>query len=154
MKLEELVLSIKQAKHLQDLGLNMRDASLLLVSKTYIQSIDKWGCLDNEEIPYSERKWVVNFNDLNYGGTSHIEGGYEYVPTYTLQEVLDKLPKMVFHEQHCYWLYYDFVHDIIHYSSKDFKECAFVYDGLTKIDNVYFALCWVLENGYLKEDNK
>lgn len=126
MKIEEQVLTIEQAKHLKELGLDMSDAVFC---------------------------WEVNFPDTRVErmGTCH-PMDIELVPTYTLQELLDKLPTDINYENRTYRLILDMYYEVIFYSS---QERGYVKCFQNKmLIAVYEMLCWIVENGYLKEEKK
>lgn len=142
MKLENLVLSIEQAKHLQELGLDMSDAALC-----WFQSIidEKWS--------------VTSITD----GIRNVLNGYEpyvstnIIPTYTLGEVWDKLPQEITTYYTPYSLYVDYQEMHISYSFVDREGMSsldpkFGFTADTLLDAAYNMLCWVIENGYLEED--
>lgn len=72
------VLSIEQMKHLQELGLDTSDASMC------------WCCF----LGNIEEEWELEIyeNVLNQKRDSTF---WETLPTYTLQDILDKLPESV-----------------------------------------------------------
>ena len=155
MKIEEQVLSIEQARHLQELGLNMSDAALCLVSKSYVQKQDTWGCIYNEDIPLNERKWNVTINDF----MDNIRG-YEYTPVYTLQEMLHKLPPSIQANGESFDLIYQtgecagyatpgyhYGWDDQPYGTLDFFIC---FNSGNGIQDVYDLVCWAISYEYLK----
>lgn len=81
MKLEQ-VLSIEQMKHLQELGLDMSDASI------YWARVSHGSRIDDK----SKGKWFMSlqkeFQICRF--TS-----YETLPAYTLQDILNKLPESI-----------------------------------------------------------
>lgn len=117
MKLEDLVLTIKQAKYLQELGLDMSDAALC---------------------------WVEGLNGNYFITNKDMSLHVEFIPTYTLQEVLGKLPKRIKDNETYYGLYiqcdnYEVCYNGYEYFFRENLLCA-----------VYEMLCWVIKNGYLK----
>lgn len=144
MKLEDLALSIEQAKHLHELGLDMSDAALC-----WYQSIvdEKWGVTSISDA----------LRDTLKGNEPHVTTNI--IPTYTLQEVLDKLPQEIITYYTPYSLYVDYQEMRISYSFVDREgmsslEPTFGFTADTLLDAAYNMLCWVIENGYLEEDKK
>lgn len=102
------VLSVEQMKHLQELGLDTGDASMCWCRAISHKSVT-W------ELEIYE--YVINQKlDSNF---------WETTPTYTLQDILDKLPTLI----------------II--SSEKSENI---------IDVAYDMLCWCIENGYIKKE--
>ena len=134
MRIEEQVLSIEQAKHLQELGLNMSDACFCWCKG-----------LHND----NNYHFTLNSNMLpEIVGTD----SESVIPTYTLQEVWNKLPYKIKTPRYDI-LQLDFIDYELMYHD---KETGYVKHWETGkiIESAYEMLCWVLENGYLKEDNK
>ena len=136
--MKEQVLSIEQMKHLQGLGLDMSDASIYWARVSHGSRIyDK-----------SKGKWFMSLQK-EFQTCGFIS--YETLPTYTLQDILDKLPESVQ------------VYDL--YIFKKVGSWRLKYVDVTNnrtvrlekkpklIDAAYYMLCWVIENGYL-ETNK
>ena len=80
-------------------------------------------------------------------------GHYQGVPTYTIQEVLDKLPDKIDQS----WLY------VVRYESKilyaedyyeDDTDALICCEEETLLEAAYEMLVWVLENKFHKEDTK
>ena len=145
MNIEEQVLTIEQARHLQKLGLDMSDAALCWAvgEMTFQDTTIKHQsvlALDSKPQQYPFIK--------------------EIIPTYTLQEMFGKLPtkiEMVDKDEDIHEVFIRFNNHILWYDEN------LVFGGLRPFVSSYFkspiivayeALCWVLENGYLKEDNK
>ena len=76
------VLSIEQMRHLQELGLDTSDASMYWVRRSHGSRIDD----------ESKGEWFLSLQKefMVCGFTS-----YEALPTYTLQDILDKLPPSI-----------------------------------------------------------
>lgn len=135
MKIEDLVLSIEQAKHLQELGLDMSDAALYWASQA----------TDSKGIAKKKREWFVHI------GHSQITVGFvsfEFIPTYTLQEVLDKLPWMINYDGSKFILKIDYMCNSISYTISNTDLICFNFNNEKIINSAYNMLCWVLENGY------
>lgn len=135
------VLSIEQMKHLQELGLDTSNASASWVKVTKIGGKEVETC------------WSLAFcivpNKLDNMET-------ETVPTFTLQDILDLLPKemrdkdddkfllkveyaILRKEWYIGYYYYDVVLN---------DNCLFSREN--PIDAAYEMLCWCIENGYIE----
>lgn len=126
MEIEEQVLSREQMKHLQELGVDTSDASMVWVKQEPSQNSD------DEFVPWK----VFVFKDwMKY----HI-GAETFIQTYTIGDLIEKLPKDVRNydlEIHC-----DF--NCLGYAAASDFEYSIEYDRL--IDGLYDLLCWVAEN--------
>ena len=127
MKIEEQVLSIEQMKHLQELGVDTSDASMC------------W--LDFEDNEPMEVAVFVPQIMLGYAQ-------YKLYPTYTIGDLIEKLPKSIdlgFGE-------YDLELSIkgeyveVQYESDYDDWTPFFCSNLSLIESLYSILCWVAEN--------
>lgn len=123
MKIEEQVLSIEQMKHLQELGVDTSDASMIWVvnkENSSIVSIDV-----NDPLPY-----VGNC-------------ACDFIPTYTIGDLIEKLPKRI----GIYHLFIDC--DRMQYISWSWQETIFRryfnFKDKPFINALYDCLCWVAE---------
>ena len=126
MKIEEQVLSIEQMKHLQELGVDTSDASMVWVKQEPSQNSD------DEFVPWK----VFVFKDW----MKYYIGAETFILTYTIGDLIEKLPKDVRNydlEIHC-----DF--NCLGYAARSDFEYSIEYDRL--IDGLYDLLCWVSEN--------
>lgn len=125
------VLSVEQMKHLQELGLDTSDGSMCF----------EWNESDADNM-------VVTSPDA--------DTNYDYYhETYTLQDILDKLPTLIiissdFYkiciEPSCgYWDIYYYKSDATELISKKSENI---------IDVAYDMLCWCIENGYVEKEGK
>lgn len=123
------ILSIDQMKHLQELGLNTSDASMC------------W-CLflgDKKE------KWELEIYEdvINQKRDSSL---WEIIPSYTLQDILDKLPKeikiTVSYSYGVWYIYYSMLLGFDYYKESKSESL---------LDAAYEMLCCCIENGYIKE---
>ena len=130
------VLDVQQMQHLQELGLEL-DYDILY---SYVK--------------FEDTDWLLKpFSDLNIIGIS-----FKYIPAYTLQDVLDALPKY-YHIAHIGWTKLS----IRAHNTKEW-EVGYVYElskyayggrilGKELIDAVYELFCWCVEWGFV-ETNK
>ena len=126
MKIEEQVLSREQMKHLQELGVDTSDASMVWVKQEPSQNSD------DEFVPWK----VFVFKDW----MKYYIGAETFILTYTIGDLIEKLPKDVRNydlEIHC-----DF--NCLGYAAASDFEYSIEYDRL--IDGLYDLLCWVAEN--------
>lgn len=125
------VLSVEQMEHLQELGLDTSDGSMCF----------EWNESDADNM-------VVTSPDA--------DTNYDYYhETYTLQDILDKLPTLIiissdFYkiciESSCgYWDIYYYKSDATELISKKSENI---------IDVAYDMLCWCIENGYVEKEGK
>ena len=117
------VLSIEQMKRLQELGLDTSDASMNL----------EWKITDEDNM-------VVNsiISDSNYD---------LYHPTYTLQDILDKLPPSI------NWNPLIIVGNSVMYSAgygEGYDEPIKIFKEESLLESAYKMLCWALalKNAY------
>ena len=134
-------LDVHQMQHLQELGLELKETMLY------------WArCVDNNPRASTHYgKWVlIKGNNAQTVGLMH----WEFIPAYTLQDVLDLLPKSIGVE---------YIYDLcIFPESISYTQFigGEINDNLFEvpineslIDAAYFMLCWVIENKFV-ETNK
>lgn len=124
-------LDVHQMKHLQEFGLKLKPS---LVHYYKIINIDSG-------------KWYLS---VTTGDISEDSPTYQYIPAYTLQDVLDLLPKSIGVE---------YIYDLcIFPESISYTQFigGEINDNLfavpineSLIDAAYSMLCWCIENGYL-----
>ena len=134
------VLDVQQMQHLQELGLKLKPS---LVHYYKIINIDSG-------------KWYLS---VTIGDISEDSPTYQYIPAYTLQDVLELLPKEIKPAEKCYWLRIDLADECLYYyrDAIDLTERrgkVFSYYGEELIDAAYNALCWCIEQGYVKTDKE
>ena len=135
------ILSIEQMQHLQELGLKLKETMLY------------WAkCVDNNPRAATHYgKWVlIKGNNAQTVGLMH----WEFIPAYTLQDVLDALPKSLEigkskYEISIYMIGGKWAVDYYSETDADIQseECE------SLIDAVYSRLCWAIENKFV-ETNK
>ena len=132
------VLSIDQMKNLQSLGLDVSDASVYWVRRSHGSDI-------RDE---SKGNWFLSLQKefMTCGFTS-----YEVLPTFTLQDILDKLPKCIITDDYEFELniYYHETGVSVFYDDGGIEQLAFSNES-TILESAYQMLCWCAENGYLK----
>lgn len=139
------VLDVQQMQHLQELGLEMKETMLY------------WArCVDNNPRAATHYgKWVlIKGNNAQTVGLMH----WEFIPAYTLQDILDILPKDISREG-CTWsasLYIDYENNRIAYGNTDRDGFEIYHEIMIEkdlIDAAYSMLCWVIDNKFV-ETNK
>jgi hypothetical protein len=132
------VLSIEQMKHLQELGLDTSDASM------YWKRVSHGIRIDDK----LKGKWFLSLQkEFQTCGFM----SYETTPTYTLQDILDKLPKRIETEDYEFELYI-YYHEngvSVFYDDGDITQLAF-FSKPTLLESAYEMLCWCIEKGYIK----
>ena len=99
-----------------------------------------------------QKEYVLkNASDLYIIGIS-----FEYIPAFTLQDILDELPEeIIFRGDRC-WLCIDMEEQFVFYYSEYGRtprpEKIFDFrDGLNLIDAAANALIWIAKNGYYEK---
>lgn len=118
------VLSVEQMKHLQKIGIELRNTSMLL---WYPQILDG--------IPNSV--W-----DLSVWSESLFSEDNVY-PAYTLQDILDKLPCFIGNQVLT-------IQKLADSYTCLYMESYKITESKELIDAAYEMLCWCIENGYVK----
>lgn len=126
------VLSVEQMEHLQELGLDTSDGSMCWCYALSYKNA-KWELEIYEDVIDQKR-------DSNF---------WETLPTYTLQDILDKLPPVI---KKYYWLAIRVsAHKGMWYVEYNGRGCTLSYFySENLIDAAYEMLCWCIENGYIK----
>lgn len=131
------VLDVQQMQHLQEMDLELDYDTLYRYVK------------------FEDTDWLLKpFSDLNIIGIS-----CKYIPAYTLQDVLDALPKEIVQVTNRYQLRINLAYSCIDYCYEDFnyiefRKRVFWHDGENElIDAAYEMLVWCIEGGYI-ETNK
>ena len=130
------ILDVQQMQHLQELGMKLDYNTLF------------------KYVKFEDSDWLLKpSSDLNVIGIS-----CKYIPAYTLQDVLDALPKDI-SKDGCTWyasLYIDFENNRIAYGNTDRYGFEIYHEIMIEkdlIDAAYSMLCWVIENKFV-ETNK
>lgn len=127
------ILDVQQMQHLQEMGLELDYDTLY----SYVK--------------FEDTDWLLKpSTDLSIIGIS-----FKYIPAYTLQDLLDALPKDI-SKDGCTWsasLYIDFESNRIAYGNTDRYGFEVYHEIMIEkdlIDTAYEMLCWCIENGYAK----
>lgn len=122
------VLSIEQMKHLKELGLDTSDASMCL----------EWNESDSDNMVVTSMDADTNY-DYYHG-------------TYTLQDILGKLPVCLYDFGKQYTIDIEPTFDrfwCVSYEI-DLYDIFVLKSSENLLDAVYDMLCWCIENGYVK----
>ena len=137
------VLSIEQMQHLQELGLELKETLLY------------WARAEdfNQRLKtFHYGKWYLQKGDkAQVVGLSH----WEFIPAFTLQDVLDALPGNISYNEKYYHLTVDLDAKNIYYGTTFGFDLLKVFIYMKKvfiIDAAYSLLCWCIENGYIKTE--
>ena len=133
------VLSVEQMKHLQELRLDTSDASMYWARVSHGIRIDD----------KSKGKWFLSLHKAfqTCGFMS-----YESIPTYTLQDILGKLPRYINDFGTKYKLHIESTFAGPWCISYQIGICEpFVFKlAENPLNAAYEMLCWCIENGYVK----
>lgn len=140
MKIEEQVLSIEQMKHLQELGVDTSDASMYWVRAKIIIGKQRNNVLDNEM-----GKWRLS---LSKSIVHSVDWAVESVPTYTIGDLIEKLPKNIDLGFGVYDLELSIKGEYIEVQyENDYDDCTpFFCPNLSLIESLYSTLCWLAVN--------
>lgn len=133
-------LDVHQMQHLQELGLELKETLLY------------WArCVDNNPRASTHYgKWVlIKGNIAQTVGLMH----WEFIPAYTLQDVLDALPTSIRHNDCTYYLGMAKRGIAYELYSEHGMVQAIQFGRRTLIDAAYEMLCWAIENKFV-ETNK
>ena len=137
MKIEEQVLSIEQMKHLQELGIDTSDASMVWIKQ------DSTLLPDN----IKELWWVDTYYDSLKPMVEQEDS--DFVQTYTIGDLIEKLPKHINgwndnrlvidgDEDADYWY-------VVYKNRYEHSETEY-FDSENLLTALYNLLCWVAEN--------
>lgn len=121
-------LSIDQMKYLKELGLDTSDASMSF----------EWNESDSDNMVVTSIDADTNY-DYYYG-------------TYTLQDIINKLPCFIGDEVLTIQKLADSYTCL--YMNPYTRSFINITEGEELIDAVYDMLCWCIENGYVKVEEK
>ena len=129
------VLSIEQMKHFQELGLDTSDASMC-----WCRAISHKSATWELEI----YEYVINQKlDSNF---------WETTPTYTLQDILYKLPQYIhpFASKRMKFTWVLEKDTIAYRNVENIYDCFKYFTDYSLINAAYEMLCWCIEKGYIK----
>lgn len=122
------ILNVEQMKHLQELGMKLKETMMY------------WTNLHKEK-----QDWFMTGNPV---GRLFAD---ECLPAYTLQDVLDALPRFVTYQNRTYDLLINMEQYVMEYfRGSDIDTLVGVkFENTSLIDAAYSMLCWCIENGYI-----
>ena len=129
------VLSVEQMEHLQELGLDTSDGSMC------------W-CY---ALSYKNAKWELEIYEdvINQKRDSAF---WEIIPTYTLQDILDKLPCFI--GTHVLTLQKLANSGTCLYMEPYSRSILNLTESKELINSAYEMLCWCIKNGYVEKEGK
>lgn len=127
------VLSIEQMQLLQELGIDITNASVCWYKPDY----------DTE---YFEMFGILNKKELT--------SGEDCIPAYTLQDVLDAMTRWEINDGFCPRITIDLSERLIRYHYKDKDRVSMVMKSFDStgclIDAAYELLCWAIEKKFIE----
>lgn len=136
MDINRQVLSIEQMNHLKELSVDTSKASMAWCASAY-DEYDKMELEIHADVIDQCR------NKLYW----HIE------PTFTLQDMLEMMPKVIIDNEECECNLYIFFHEdgISIYYEDDYSEQPAFFCESSVLESAYNMLCWLAENNYLNK---
>ena len=134
--MEDLVLSIEQCRHLQELGLDMSDAKMY-----WTMCVGRDG---------KKNRCVLGIKD---GILERCYSSDDIVSTYTLQEIWEKLPDEIPYDDFgtiCELNINTATQSMVYETPDRYYTLHGMYSK-NLLETSYNMLCWVIENGYLKK---
>lgn len=130
MKIEDQVLSIEQMQHLKKLSVKVKDTALCIIPR---ESGHK--CYVPTEVVFPQDEDIK-------------------IPTLTLQEILEMLPKKIEINSREYYLFINYQDGEVSYAiSEDEMFFTIMFEDTwpNTLQGAYNMLCWTAENGYLNK---
>lgn len=139
-------LSIEQMQHLQELGLDTSNASML-----YCDLYDEEYILVESKHRFDKEENAI----LLEGVRNSVIYCKKVTPAYTLQDVLDLLPATILHDKRIYELDINMCNESIEYVKTSVNDVlvGLRFTQIPLIDAAYSLLCWAIENKFV-ETNK
>lgn len=130
------VLSVEQMLNLKRLGIDISSAGMCWCSPT---GNEKWELEIHEDVINQKRNSAF----------------WEIIPTYTLQDILDKLPHYLnpFPSKQILFAWMIEKDAIAYRNVEDIDDCLKHFTDDLLIDAAYEVLCWCIENGYIGKEN-
>lgn len=130
------VLSIEQMKHLQELGLDTSDASVI-----------KYNVSETETYCGYSRE-IITIDGLidDYISKEHL---------YSLADMLEMMPNTIeVNESECNLCLFFHEDGISIYYEDNYDEQPAFFCEDSLLESAYKMLCWVIENGYIKKEEE
>ena len=143
------VLSVEQMKHLQELGLDTSDASMVLIATDDDSCSLDW---ETALTAISAHLYEVSFELFDADSSYYNHSYRKDCGVFTLQDILDKLPPII---DEVYWLTLEVMDRRknewkINYARINAEhECA-SFSSEKLIDAAYEMLCWCIKKGFVK----
>lgn len=141
------VLSVEQMQHLQELGLDISNAS----SCYYKQEGWEEGYFMALACDVKEKGGLFYYYD-SFSGKEYILN--EIIPAYSLPDVLDALPEYIYDSIEQYLLEINMFYKHIRYSRFNDVLTKRNFDRAPIIDAAYELLVWCIENKYVETGKK
>lgn len=129
------VLSVEQMKHLQELVLDASDGSMCWCYALFYKNA-KWELEIYEDVINQKRNSAF----------------WEIIPTYTLQDILDKLPCFI--DTHVLTLQKLANSGTCLYMEPYSRSILNLTESKELINSAYEMLCWCIKNGYVEKEGK
>lgn len=129
------VLSVEQMEHLQELGLDTSDGSMCWCYALFYKNA-KWELEIYEDVINQKRNSAF----------------WEIIPTYTLQDILDKLPCFI--DTHVLTLQKLANSGTCLYMEPYSRSILNLTESKELINSAYKMLCWCIKNGYVEKEGK
>lgn len=128
------VLTIEQMQHLEELGVDTSKASMAFIKLPNTENFEEYPVSNNERI----FEYIV---------------AIKYVPTFTLQDVLELLTNVRYNSVGFPVLIFDYVFSFKYWQTTLRNPSGFLFPDCKNgnpIEAAYQALVWCAENDYLK----
>lgn len=129
------VLSVEQMKHLKELGLDTSDGSMCWCYALFGKNA-KWELEIYEDVIDQKRDSAF----------------WEIIPTYTLQDIFDKLPCFI--GTHVLTLQKLANSGTCLYMEPYSRSILNLTESKELINSAYEMLCWCIKNGYVEKEGK
>lgn len=135
------VLSTEQMCHLKELGVDTSKASMLWIKP-------QEGAYFVHDPNLSDGEWLLSINVEN----DRVKALCEVVPTFTLQDIIDKLPCFI---DTCVLTFQKLASTYTCLYMEPYSRSILVLiENKELIDAAYDMLCWCIENGYIKKEDE
>lgn len=144
-------LSIEQMKHLKELGVDTSNASMVLIYTDCNCDVIEW---DDVQYELSHPEPMEMFKELYDAETGNYDHSYrKYCGVFTLQDILDLLPRSVDSEL---LLFIDKGKNKWRIGYTDIESNEIFEDFIDEnfIEAAYEVLCWCIENGFVKTNKE
>ena len=141
-------LDMKQMQHLQDLGVDTSKASVY-----WVRIVRPATRLNEKEKVMVD--WTLHLQkEIMHTPLDVVK----IIPTFTLQDILDLLPKRIIDEKGFdYFLaihIYNNIWNVVYSLYNEILVTINYFNSECLIDAAYEILCWCIENGYVETKNK